>query len=94
MREEAKKAEEEAARAAGVSVAVSDSEAKARAGRNAQLGGMGLLYALGADEYLFQRVCNPSYFTCFAQGLVAHASFTERCFKEDRRRGTIERHGM
>eukprot|EP00026_Physarum_polycephalum_P000343 Phypoly_transcript_00343.p1 GENE.Phypoly_transcript_00343~~Phypoly_transcript_00343.p1 ORF type:complete len:1625 (+),score=418.05 Phypoly_transcript_00343:184-5058(+) len=55
LREEAKKAEEEAARAAGTSVGLSSSEAKARAGRNAQIGGMGLLYALGADEYLFQK---------------------------------------
>ena len=55
-REEVKKAEEEAARASGVAPTTSASDASARAGRNAQLGGMGLLYALGADEYLFQKV--------------------------------------
>lgn len=51
MREEAKQAEADADAAAGVVAAP-----VAKASRNMQVGGFGLLYALGADEYLFKKV--------------------------------------
>ena len=76
MREETKKAEEEAARASGVTVTTSASEAKARAGRNAQIGGMGLLYALGADGYLFQKVCLFVLRCRFASALFVYCETT------------------